>query len=30
MGDRAFLQRLIGYAIATGYLRGRRVQRTSG
>jgi 2-alkyl-3-oxoalkanoate reductase len=28
--DRAFLQRLIDYGIATGYLRGRTVQRTSG
>jgi len=24
------LQRLIDYGIATGYLRGRTVQRTSG
>ena len=28
--DQAFLQRLIDYGIATGYLRGRTVQRTSG
>jgi 2-alkyl-3-oxoalkanoate reductase len=28
--DQAFLQRLIDCGIATGYLRGRRVQRTSG
>jgi nucleoside-diphosphate-sugar epimerase len=28
--DQAFLRRLIDYAIATGYLRGRPVQRTSG
>jgi len=28
--DQAFLQRLIDYGIATGYLRGRPVQRTSG
>ena len=28
--DQAFLQRLIYYGIATGYLRGRTVQRTSG
>ena len=28
--DQAFLQRLIDYSIATGYLRGRIVQRTSG
>ena len=28
--DQAFLHRLIDYAIATGYLRGRSVQRTSG
>jgi 2-alkyl-3-oxoalkanoate reductase len=28
--DQAFLQRLIDYGIATGYLRGRSVQRTSG
>ena len=28
--DKAFLQRLIDYGIATGYLRGRTVQRTSG
>lgn len=28
--DQAFLQRLIDYGIATGYLRGRSIQRTSG
>jgi hypothetical protein len=28
--DQAFLQRLIDYCIATGYLRQRSVQRTSG
>jgi nucleoside-diphosphate-sugar epimerase len=28
--DQAFLQRLIDYGIATDYLRGRSVQRTSG
>jgi 2-alkyl-3-oxoalkanoate reductase len=28
--DQAFLQRLMDYGIATGYLRGRTVQRTSG
>ena len=28
--DQAFLQRLIDYGIATGYLRGRAVQRTPG
>jgi len=28
--DQAFLQRLIDYGIATGYLGGRTVQRTSG
>jgi len=28
--DQAFLRRLIDYGIATGYLRGRAVQRTSG
>jgi hypothetical protein len=28
--DQAFLQRLIDYGIATGYLRGRLGQRTSG
>jgi hypothetical protein len=28
--DQAFLQRLIDYGIASGYLRGRTVQRTSG
>lgn len=28
--DQAFLKRLIDYGIATGYLRGRTVQRTSG
>ena len=28
--DQAFLQRLIDYCIATGYLRRRSVQRTSG
>ena len=28
--DQAFLQRLIDYGIATGYLRGLTVQRTSG
>ena len=28
--DQAFLQRLIDYGIATGYLRARSVQRTSG
>jgi len=28
--DQAFLRRLIDYGIATGYLRGRSVQRTSG
>ncbi|HJU17943.1 MAG TPA: hypothetical protein VJ770_15915 [Stellaceae bacterium] len=28
--DQAFLQRLIDYGIAKGYLRGRSVQRTSG
>ena len=27
---KAFPQRLIDYGIATGYLRGRTVQRTSG
>jgi hypothetical protein len=27
---RPFLQRLIDYGTATGYLRGRSVQRTSG
>jgi hypothetical protein len=28
--DQALLQRLLGYGIAIGYLRGGRVQRTSG
>jgi hypothetical protein len=28
--DKAFLQRLINKGIATGYRRGRTVQRTSG
>jgi len=28
--DQAFLRRMIDYGIATGYLRGRSVQRTSG
>ena len=28
--DQAFLQRLIDYGIATGYLPGRTVRRTSG
>ena len=28
--DQAFLQRLVDYGIATGYLRGRTVQRTWG
>ena len=28
--DQAFLQRLVDYGIATGYLRGRAVQRTPG
>jgi hypothetical protein len=28
--DQAFLRRMIDYGLATGYLRGRTVQRMSG